>query len=646
VLGVLLVRQRQPRRFDDADEAFLSTVASQLGGAIAFAKASGELCAACHPAHAQPRCLEGRPGAPGIALGRGLLVFSASEIDSVPDRQCTQIAEEKAHFLDALDRVREQALALNTSLEGRLADADRALFNAFAMILDSPEIRDSVLDGIEQGNWAPGAVRQAIASNAKHFEALDDAYLRERANDVRALGGRLIAQLLGEPNKPAAGGEAKILIGKQLSAMDIGEALSGDLQGIVSADGSTLSHAAIVARSLGIPAVMGVNEAPLTLLDGQLLIIDGNKGRIHLHATPATRRAVEREIAQQQARHAALEPIKNSQTRTRDGKRIHLFTNAGLTSQPDQAKSLGSDGIGLFRSELPFMMFERLPSEAEQLDIYRSALASVAPLPFVLRTLDAGGDKPLPYLSESESNPALGWRGIRFALDHPDVFLTQLRAALRANLGLGNLRLLLPMISTQDEVAQVKRLIKQAMAQLAEQQIIVSRPPIGIMIEVPAAVLQADLLAGQVDFLSVGTNDLAQYLLATDRNNPRVSAHLNPCHPSLLKALQLIASAALRTGKPVSVCGEMASDPAMAMVLAGMGFDGLSINPPDLLTVKWAMLQVNFHYMQSLAQQCLLADDASGIQRLLQEAAAHVGLQPSANAETQSASPLAETHQL
>lgn len=249
-----------------------------------------------------------------------------------------------------------------------------------------------------------------------------------------------------------------------------------------------------------------------------------------------------------------------------------------------------------------------------------AGLTSIAPLPLVLRTLDTGGDKPLPYLSENESNPALGWRGIRFTLDHPDVFLTQIRAALRANIGCGNLRLMLPMVSALEEVIQAKRLIEQAVRQLIEEGLDIASPPLGIMIEVPAAVFQAEVLARHVDFLSVGTNDLAQYLLATDRNNPRVSAHLNPWHPSLFKALDLIATSAHRADTPVSVCGEMASDPAMAMALVGMGFDGLSVNPTDLLDVKWAIRHVSLRDMQSLARQVLSADDPEIIRRLIDEA--------------------------
>lgn len=619
VQGVLLVRQRRPRRFDDADEAFLSTLASQLGGAIAFAKSTGELCAVCRPPQAQSQCLEGRAGAPGIAVGTGAWVFSAAELHTVPDRQGENPGDEEARFLAALRQVKQQAEDLAASLQGRIPQADQAMFDAFAMMLDSEEIKEDVAGRIRTGQWAPAAVRDTFESYAAHFDGLDDPYLQQRATDVRALGARILAQLLRDLPQTVAGDAPVILVGKQLSAMDVGDAAVRRLAGIVSADGSALSHAAILARSLGIPAVMAVSEVPLSHLDGQPLIVDGHSGRVHVRPDQATQQAVEIELARQRARSAALEPIRNLPAETTDGKRISLLINAGLTVLPEALKHAGSDGIGLFRSELPFMMFNRFPSESEQQHLYCRALDTVAPLPMVLRTLDAGGDKPLPYLRENEANPALGWRGIRFTLDHPDIFLTQVRAALRANVGLGNLRLLFPMVSALDEVAQARRLVEQAAQQLRDEGLDVSLPPIGAMIEVPAAVYLTESLARQLDFLSVGTNDLSQYLLATDRNNPRVSGRLGTLHPALLQALQLIATSAHRMGKPVTVCGELASDPSIARVLVGMGYDGLSINPTALLEVKAALRGGSFRQMRSLAEQALHTDDAATIRALLEE---------------------------
>jgi phosphotransferase system enzyme I (PtsP) len=634
--GVLLVRQRCSRRFDDADEAFLSTLASRLGAAIAYAKASGELCAACRPDQPAARCVEGRAGAPGIAMGVGVWAFSSAELQTLPDRQADDPEAEEQRFLTALAEVRLRALTLSSSLQAQIPEADRAMFDAFAMILDSPEIKTSVIEQIRQGLWAPAAVRNTFESYAGHFDGMDDSYLQQRASDVRALGARVLTQLLGEDRATAFDTDATILIGNQLSAMEVGEALANNLVGIVSADGASLSHAAILARSLGIPAVMGVSEVPLSFLDGQPLIVNGYTGRVHVRPAQATREAVEVEINRQRAQHEALEPIRHLPAETTDGKRINLLINSGFMGLPAGPDAQGSDGVGLFRSELPFMMFDRFPSESEQRDIYRQALAAIAPLPLVLRTLDAGGDKPLSYLAADEPNPALGWRGIRFTLDHPDIFLTQVRAALRANVGLENLRLLLPMVSALEEVVQVKVLVDQAAQQLKDEGLEISLPRLGAMIEVPAAVYLAESLAREVDFISVGTNDLVQYLLAMDRNNPRVSARLDVLHPALLHALRYIAEAVHRAGKHVTVCGEMASDPSMAMVLVGMGYDGLSVNPTALLQVKAAIRRVSLRFMQSLAAQVRLTDDKAAIRKLMDDASGRViAPQPARNDSAQ-----------
>jgi phosphotransferase system enzyme I (PtsP) len=627
VQGVLVVRQRAARRFDDADEAFLSTLAAQLGGAIAYAKASGELGALCRLEAPVPRQIDGLPGAPGIAIGHGALVYVPAELDSVPDRAPEDPDADEAWLRAAIRAVREGIAGLGVDLAGRLTDADRALFDAYVLMLDSPEITETAVGLIRQGSWAPGAVRQTIETYARRFEAMEDPYLRERADDIRALGARILARLLGGAHESIEPSAATVLVGRRVSAIDIGQFPAGRLVGVVSADGSSLSHASIVARALGIPAVMGIGDVPLAHLDGQELIVDGGTGRVHVRPDDAMRRTFEATIEDQRALMEALEPVRGLDACTADGVNIALFTNAGMSADLDLAAAAGSAGIGLFRSELPFMLFDRFPSELEQLDVYRRVLETVAPLPVNLRTVDAGGDKPLPYLSHDEPNPALGWRGIRFSLDHPEIFLTQLRAALRADIGIGNLRLLLPMLSGLDEVEQALEFIDQASDQLLDQGLEVSRPPVGVMIEVPAAVYQAESLARRVDFLSVGTNDLTQYLLATDRNNPRVSTRLDPAHPALLQALQQVVEAARRAGKPVTVCGEMAGDPVLALLLLGMGFDGLSMSPAALPRVKWAIRKVTVPRMRSLAEQALLCERPEAIRPLLVEVLREVGLE-------------------
>jgi phosphotransferase system enzyme I (PtsP) len=282
VEGVLLIRQRQARRFDDADEAFLSTLAAQLGGAIAYARSSGEWYRACHPQNASPRTIDGLTGAPGLAIGSGVAVFGARDIKSIPVRIVEDIRNEEAQLHAAISAVRAEMAALSSNLEGTLSEADRALFDAYALLLDSPEIKETAVSLVRQGRWAPSAVSQTTETYAARFETMEDPYLQERAGDIRALGGRILARLLGDPAVPPTGQGAAILVGRCLSAIDIGQAQGWNLVGIVSGDGSALSHAAILARSLGIPAVMGVRDLPLAHLDGQELVVDGTFGRVSI----------------------------------------------------------------------------------------------------------------------------------------------------------------------------------------------------------------------------------------------------------------------------------------------------------------------------------------------------------------------------
>ena len=640
VQGVLLVRQRQARRFDEEDEAFLTTLAAQLGSAIAYAKASGEWCHMCRPEDSLPRQIKGLAGAPGLAIGQAVVVFDSDAIDDIPDRVVEDTRAEEIRLHTAIQSVRTEIAGLSTKLKGALSEADRALFDAYVLMLDSPEILEATASLVQAGSWAPGAVRQIIESYAIRFDSMDDPYLRERAADIRALGGRILGRLLGDSLTPIQQQENVILVGQQLSAIDIGEIPAGRLSAIVSGDGSPFSHAAILARSLGIPAVMGVSDLPLSQLDGQELVVDGSTGHIHLHMNFAMRDTFVARIENQRKQASTLESARGLEAVTKDGVKITLSINCGLRTDLQLAAAAGSSGIGLFRSELAFMLFNRFPSELEQLDLYRQALETMAPLPVTLRTLDAGDDKPLPYLPETGPNPAMGLRGIRFSLDHPEIFLTQLRAALRADIGIGNLRLLLPMISDVDELEQALGWLDQAEQRLIAEGFPVSRPPIGVMIEVPAAVYQAEALARLTDFLSVGSNDLAQYLLAADRNNPRVSHHLDPAHPSLLRALHQIVESAHKAGKPVSVCGEIAGDPAMGLLLLGMNFDGLSMSPAALSQVKWAVRRTTLDDMHSLAAQALSTGRPERIRKLLQTALTDIGLEPLVSESVPAKSPV------
>ncbi len=626
VLGVLVVRQRVARRFDDTDAATLTTLAAQLGGAIAYARASGMLCTLCTPDGTEPRLLEGVARAPGIAAGIAVVVFPPGDLRAVPNREVEDPLGEALKFRHALARVNDEIKSVREQLGGKLSSIERTLFDAYALILSSREITEETIQRIHRGHWAPGALRQTLVPFIERFEAMEDPYLRQRSADIRDLGNRILTHLRDDSIALRDFPNDTILVGRQLSAIDLGLVPHRHLRGIVSGEGSGLTHVAILARTLGIPAVMGIDRTPLERLEGQEIVIDGDRGQIHLRPSARLRQTLESQMAEARARQVTLAPFQKLAARTKDGLEVAIHTNVGITAEPPSRIAAGAAGIGLFRSELPFMLFDRFPSEDEQVEMYRRVLESVAPRPVNLRTLDIGGDKPLPYLPISEPNPALGWRGIRFTLDHPEIFLTQLRAALRANMGLGNLRLLLPMVDGVADVDQALALIGQAHRQLQQEGVRSARVPVGLMIEVPSAVYLVDELSRRVDFLSVGTNDLAQYILAVDRTNPAVSRRLDPLHPALLRALHQLVKAAARLGQPLSVCGEMAADPACALLLIGLGITNLSVSPAAVPQLKQAIRSVEWRRLQALGRHALTLDSAETIRRLVDQVLADAGL--------------------
>jgi phosphotransferase system enzyme I (PtsP) len=391
---------------------------------------------------------------------------------------------------------------------------------------------------------------------------------------------------------------------------------------MVSVRGSHNSHLAIIGRSMGIPTVMGAVDLPWAELEGRLVIVDGHMGHILVDPSPEVERAYQEVFRKEQDLAADLLATQGEPSVTGSGDAISLWVNTGLRVDTKLSLEMGAAGVGLYRTEIPFFLQERFPSEEEQRVIYRDQLTMYAPRPVTMRTLDIGGDKALPYFPIEEENPFLGWRGIRVTLDHPEIFLAQVRAMMRASEGTDNLRILLPMISSVQEVDSALALINRVYTELTvEEGYRIRMPKVGVMIEVPAAVYQARELARRVDFLSVGTNDLTQYLLAVDRNNPRVAALYHGYHPALLKALRDIARDAAAMDREVSVCGEMAGDPLGAVLLVGLGYRTLSMSAANLLRVKAVLRQLKTAEMTAIAARvCELAhsrDVKAELQRAL-----------------------------
>jgi len=361
---------------------------------------------------------------------------------------------------------------------------------------------------------------------------------------------------------------------------------------------------------------MGVKDLPVGRLEGQTLIADGYRGDVYVNPTPLLRDEFVRLQVEESELVEGLKEIAGLPSVTPDGVVVPLYLNTGLISETEPAAYSHCDGVGLYRTEIPFLIREKFPGEEEQLRIYRQSLEAFAPRPVTLRTLDIGGDKMLPYFPVYEDNPFLGWRGIRITLDHPEIFLTQLRAMLRASVGLDNLNILLPMVSTTTELDLAITFINQAINELIEEGEKIHRPPIGVMIEVPSAVYQIRAMAKRVDFFSIGTNDLTQYLLAVDRNNPRVANLYQSLHPAVLRAVQQVVGDAHQLGKPVSVCGEMAGDPAAVLALLGLGVDSLSMSVSSLPRVKWVIRSFSQQEARELLEQVWAIDDPAAIRAL------------------------------
>lgn len=590
VLGVIIVQQRESRRYDESEEAFLATLATQLAAIISHTETTGELDQLLHPAKEEkPRELvyAGVPGASGIAIGHGVVIFAPLDLDAVPDREPADIEAEINLLHEALAAVREDLKVLGNKLFLSLPAEERALFDVYQGILESPELSQEVIDNIRAGNWAPGALRAAIQVHVRRLENLDNEYMRERAEDIKDLGRRVLACLQKHDRAAPQYGERTILIGETIMPTDLAEVPEGCLAGVISANGSANSHVAILARALKVPTIMGVGETPIYELQGKEIIVDGYHGQVYLSPNPTIRAEFERLIENEKKLDAELDEIRDLPALTKDGHRVGLMVNTGLGADISMSLAAGAEGVGLYRTEIPFLMRDRFPSAEEQRIIYRQLLASFSPRPVILRTLDVGGDKPLPYFPINEDNPFLGWRGIRITLDHPEIFLSQTRAMLRASEGLSNMRVMLPMISDVSEVDEAMRLLRKAYVEVREEGYDVEMPQIGVMIEVPSAVYQSRSLAKRVDFLSVGSNDLTQYILAVDRNNPRVANLYDSLHPAVLRALIQIVENGHQEGKHVSICGEMAGDPAAVILLLAMGFDSLSMSAPSVGRVRW-----------------------------------------------------------
>ena len=560
---------------------------------------------------------EGAGVSPGTAHGKVHVV--RDDLDDVARYRIapSQIPDEIGRFEAALIQTRMQILEMQQRIAESIGAKDAAIFDAHLLVVEDRTLIDEVLRKLETDLCNVEWVFQEVATHyAETLTKIDDPYLRERALDIQDVTKRVIRNLQGKAPKTFLGlSEPHILIAHNLTPSDTASMNRERVLGIATDLGSRTSHTAIMARSLNIPAIVGLHDITAKLETGQNVLLDGTDGLLIVDPTPETL-AQYAEIESRRARVVArLRELRETRSTTRDGRHVVLSANIELPEDVDAVKANGAEGIGLYRTEFLYLNRNTLPTEDEQYEIYRTVAARVRPDPLIIRTFDLGGDKLAPGTVDitDELNPFLGWRAIRFCLENIDIFKTQLRAILRASAA-GNVKIMFPMISGSDELRRAIAVLAECKEELLSLKIdIGEKIEVGAMIEIPAAALSANVLARQVDFFSIGTNDLIQYTLAVDRVNERIAHLYEPTHPAVLGLLKMVADAAHANNIWVGVCGEMAGDVALIPLLLGLGVDELSASATLVPRVKRAVQSLAIPECQELVEEVLKLNTPSEV---------------------------------
>ncbi|MEH0742058.1 phosphoenolpyruvate--protein phosphotransferase [Vibrio cholerae] len=599
VLGVLVVQQKTPRQFDEMEESFLVTLAAQLAVIIAHAQTQGHW-----RLEKKQQAIRGLPASSGVAIGEFWWDDTQPELSEVYPASTLDIEREQEWLLLAIEEALGDFRRMRKKLDSEINKDALAIFDLFTHLLNDPMLRKDLKSQIQKGDRADWALRQVVESYSNRFARMSDLYLRERAQDIRELGQRLLFFLHNTDKEQQLIERPIILVVRELTASLLASIPKDKLLAVIALEGAANSHAAILSRALGIPAVMGVN-LNLKAINGKQGIVDGYSGKILISPSKQLLREYRALVNEEAELSNLVNQTIQAPACTQDGERVEVMLNAGLSADTNIAINQGVDGVGLYRTEISFLLQHRFPSEEEQTQQYQAVLNSYPDKRVVMRTLDIGGDKALPYLPIEEDNPFLGWRGIRFTLDHPDIFLMQIRAMLRASTTHHNLSILLPMVSGAQELDDAITLIERAYQEVKLLDERLSMPQIGVMIEVPSMIYLLPMIAEKVDFVSIGTNDLTQYLLAVDRNNSRVADVYESMHPSVVMALDHIRRTCDELGIPVCICGELAGDPIGAMLMVGLGYRSLSMNTSNVAKIKYLLRHTQVDELQHLAQNAL-----------------------------------------
>jgi len=559
---------------------------------------------------------KGVAAAAGIGIGRAVVVTSpppggtgpagSAGRDAAEEKISAEaVSQELERFWAAVASVRAALTRLRGELARTAGEEKAAIIDAQAMMLDDPAFVDAVRDAITAGHKpAVQAVEDVAARLAAGLAAVEDEYIRQRAVDIRDLGRQLVEALTGETSgEPVAG----VVVTSELTPSQAAAMDPGRVEGVVAGAGGATAHAAFILAARGIPAVFGVGDHWAQVRDGDTVVVDGNRGLVAVNPSPQELDAFLVQKAAWQAEQAALVRLRHKPAETADGlRRVELGANIGGPADVAAALAAGAEGVGLFRTEFLFLDRPDLPSEEEQFQVYKAVLAGMGGRPVIIRTLDAGGDKPVPALGLGpETNPFLGYRAIRVCLDRTDVFATQLRALLRASVH-GRLLIMFPFIATVAEVRQAKGVLAAVKAGLDREGIPYDpHVQVGVMIEIPSAAVTADLIAREVDFFSIGSNDLTQYTLAVDRTNEKVAAYYDSLHPAVLRLCKNVIDAAHAAGIWAGMCGEMAGDPRAIPVLLGLGLDEFSMSPAALPKAREIIRSLTLAEAQAYARAAL-----------------------------------------
>jgi phosphotransferase system enzyme I (PtsI) len=567
------------------------------------------------------RKLKGVAAAPGIAIAP--LVHFHSTLDYIPTWKVSSgaVPGEIQRLDEAIAETARLILRLRQELSGALSGKDVQIYDAQFAILHDPTFRRDLVREIEQHSVnVEVALQRVVARYEAVFEAMPDAAMRERGADLRDIGRQVLAALMARQRSAyTADGQDYLFAADEFLPSDAGILDREHLRGIVTAQGGKYSHGAILARSLGIPSVVAVEDVLIKAPSGTTTIVDGDSGVVIIEPTEEELAHYRLRQREQLSVEERIYEVRFAPAVTPDGSEVRLMANVEGLRDLDHLEHDVISGIGLFRTEFAFMERKQFPTEDEQVAMYRRAIEAAGDRPVTFRTLDVGGDKPLGYFrTPEERNPVLGWRGLRICLDWPDILYTQLRAILRAS-AQGKARVLLPMVSSKAEVVRCREVLTDILADLAQAGEPHDRNvELGVMIEVPVLVNVLPDVLPLVDFVSVGTNDLVQYLLAVDRDNPRVASMYDPYHPGVLRVLDTIGRAAAKAGKPASVCGEIAGDHHFTPLLLGFGFRELSMAQVFLPRVKLMVRSFDMAECRSMASQVLVMDAASAVRKMVQ----------------------------